>query len=286
MSAYKCIFRNTYLLLLCFILCLSLFGCTDYDDKVLKFYHDTESGAYNAIKFDFGDNNSGIYYIHEGYGVWSYNESKYLFDFDYYSKKHGGGQLMICVATKQSYYESIVQQNNGFASFYYGKTVFSGKCEFSNDGTVATISPDHLGINEMFIDSDRTVTLLKTSVYDSDSVPLDVAFDNMNYVPDSYLSFLVSKDCTRLLCETVDLWVDASTMTGECNMNGSIIPVRMAFNKRVPYVEVYDVSGSSEKILFKSYANVIDESTIELVEPKGELFYTIPSSPVTIKKAD
>lgn len=61
MSAYKCIFRNTYLLLLCFILCLSLFGCTDYDDKVLKFYHDTESGAYNAIKFDFGDNNSGIY---------------------------------------------------------------------------------------------------------------------------------------------------------------------------------------------------------------------------------
>ena len=48
----------------------------------------------------------------------------------------------------------------------------------------------------------------------------------------------------------------------------------------------YDVSGSSEKILFKSYANVIDESTIELVEPKGELFYTTPSSPVTIKKAD
>lgn len=264
---------------------LLLSGCEkSYDDKMLDFYGDTRDGQFNAIEINLGNDHSAIYFINERYGVWLNEGEKQLFDFDYVPEVHGGGELMIFIATQQSYYESIIQQNNGFASFYKGKMVFSGHCKFSKDETVATISPENIGVNEMFIDPNHTVTLTKKRISDEEIIPMEVALDNMNYVPDVYFKFLSDKAGTKLSCDMANLWVDGSTMVGEWNTNGSIIPIRMNLHEKVPYVEIYDVSSSIEKLILKSYVNVVDDSTIELVSPEGKIFYTTPSTPVTITK--
>lgn len=264
---------------------LLLSGCEkSYDDKMLDFYMDTRDGQFNAIEINLGNDHSAIYFINERYGVWLNEGEKQLFDFYYVPEVHGGGELMIFIATQQSYYESIIQQNNGFASFYKGKMVFSGSCEFSDNETVATISPDRIYINEMSIDPNQTVTLTKKRISDEGIIPMEVALDNMNYVPDVYFKFLSDKADTKLSCDMANLWVDGSTMVGEWNTNGSIIPIRMNLHEKVPYVEIYDVSSSIEKLILKSYVNVVDDSTIELVSPEGKIFYTTPSTPVTITK--
>lgn len=284
MNTKKVFYRSTLLLLICFALCLSLFGCKHYDDIVFDFYQDTNNGEYNAITIAFGENNSGIYFIDEDYGIWSYREEKYLFDFDYVPRTQRGGQLMIKIITEQSYYESMVQQNDGLASFYNGKMVFSGSCEFSNNETVATISPDKIYVNEMYIDPEHTVVMTKASISDEDIVAFEIALDNMNFVPDTYIDYVSDRNSWKFSCELGNLWVDGSTMTGEWNTNGSNIPIRMDLHKKVPYVEIYDISESSEKLILKSYATVVDESSIELVAPEGIVFYTTPTSPVIITK--
>lgn len=274
------------LLSLCICLCLLLTACKDYDTIVFNFYRDTCDDAYNAIELNLGKNNSGIYYIEEGYGIWHLNNNKYLFDFDYVPETQGGGALMIYVATQRSYYESMVEQNDGLASFYKGKMVFSGHCEFSDDGTVATISPDKIYTNEMFIEPEHTVVMTKTSIPDKDIVSFEAALNNMKFVPDTYIGYVSDRNGWKFSCELANLWVDGSTMTGEWNTNGSIIPIRMNLHEKVPYVEIYDISGSSEKLILKSYATVVDESSIELVAPEGTVFYTTPTSPVIVTKTN
>ena len=271
---------------LCVCLCLSLTACKDYDAIVFNFYRDTCDDAYNAIELNLGKNNSGIYYIEEGYGIWHLNNNKYLFDFDYVPRSQRGGELMIKIVTEQSYYESMVQQNDGLASFYNGKTVFSGSCEFSNNGTVATISPDKIYTNEMFIEPEHTVVMTKTSIPDEDIVTFDASLNDMNFVPDTYINYTSNRSGWKFSCELANLWVDGSTMTGEWNTNGSIIPIRMYLHETVPYVEIYDTSGSSEKLILKSYATMANEYSIELVAPEGIVFYTTPTSPVFFTKTN
>jgi len=273
-------------LCLCVCLCLSLAACRDYDDIVFNFYGDTCGDKYNAIELNLGTNNFGIYYIEEKYGIWHLNDEEYLFDFDYVPETQGGGALMIYVATQQSYYESMVQQNNGLASFYKGKMVFSGHCEFSDNETVATISSDNIYINEMFIDPEHTVVMTKTNVPDEDIAPLETALNDMNFVQDTYIDYVSDLNGWKFSCELANLWVDGSTMTGEWNTNGSIISIRMDLHEKVPYVEIYDISESSEKLILKSYATVVDESSIELVAPEGIVFYTTPTSPIIIAKTN
>lgn len=273
-------------LTICIVLCSSLTSCKKYDDIMLNFYRDTSDDKFNAIEIDLGNNNSAIYFINERYGIWLNEGDKQLFDFDYVPETQGGGALMIYVATQQSYYESMVQRNDGLASFYNGKMVFSGSCEFSDNGTVATISPDKIYTNEMFIEPEHTVVMTKTSIPDDDIISFDVALNDMNFVPDAYINYTSNRIGWKFSCELANLWVDGSTMTGEWNTNGSIIPIRMYLHETVPYVEIYDTSGSSEKLILKSYATMADEYSIELVEPEGTVFYTTPSSPVIVTKTN
>ena len=273
-------------LTLCIVLCSSLTSCKKYDDIMLSFYRDTYDDKFNAIAIDLGNNNSAIYFINERYGIWLNEGDEQLFAFGYVPETQGGGDLRIYIATPQSYYESIIQQNNELASFHKGKLVFSGSCEFSNNETVATISPDNIYINEMSIDPEHTVVMTKTSIPDEDIVPLDTALNDMNFVPDTYTDYTSDRAGWKFSCELANLWVDGSTMTGEWNTNGSIIPIRMDLHKKVPYVEIYDISGSSEKLILKSYATVVDETSIELVAPEGTVFYTTPTSPVIITKTN
>ena len=273
-------------ILIILLLCFILVSCKTYDEKMYDFYTETCNGKYNVIEIDFGYDNSAIYFMDEDYGICSIGEDKFLFAFDYVPRTQRGGQLMIKIMTEQSYYESMVQRNDGLASFYNGKTVFSGSCEFSDNETVAKISPDNIYVNEMFTVPEHTVVMTKTSIPDEDIVPFAIALDDMNFVPDMYIDYVSKRNGWKFSCELADLWVNGSTMTGEWNTNGSIIPIRMDLHEKVPYVEIYDISGPSEKLILKSYANVIDEASIELVDPEGMVFYTVPTSPVIITKTN
>ena len=253
---------------------------------MLNFYRDTSNDKFNTIEIDLGNNNSAIYFINERYGIWLNEGDNQLFDFDYVPETQGGGALMIYIATPHSYYESMVQQNDGSASFRNGKMVFRGSCEFSNNGTVAAISPDKIYMNEMFIDPEHTVVMTKTSIPDENIVPLNVALSNMNFVPNAYIDYVSERNDWKFSCELANLWVDGSTMTGEWNTNGSIIPIRMNFHEKVPYVEIYDISESSEKLILKSYISVLDASSIELIAPEGVVFYATPTVPVIIAKTN
>ena len=253
---------------------------------VLNFYKDTSSNRFNAIEIYLGNDHSAIYFINEQYGVWLNKGEKQLFDFDYVPEVQGGGALMIYVATQQSYYESMVERNDGLASFYNGKMVFSGSCEFSDNGTVATISPDKIYTNEMFIDPEHTVVMTKTSIPDDNIIPFDTVLSDMDFVPDTYTNYTSNRAGCKFSCELANLWIDGSTMIGEWNTNGSVVPVRMYLHEKVPYVEIYDISGSSEKLILQSYATVVDEASIELVAPVGTVFYTTPASPVIVTKTN
>ena len=172
------------------------------------------------------------------------------------------------------------------ASFYNGKMVFSGSCEFSDNGTVATISPDKIYTNEMFIDPEHTVVMTKTSIPDDNIIPFDTVLSDMDFVPDTYTNYTSNRAGCKFSCELANLWIDGSTMIGEWNTNGSVVPVRMYLHEKVPYVEIYDISGSSEKLILQSYATVVDEASIELVAPVGTVFYTTPASPVIVTKTN
>lgn len=279
-------FGTVIFLTVCIVLSLSLTSCKKYDDMVLNFYKDTSSNRFNAIEIYLGNDHSAIYFINEQYGVWLNKGEKQLFDFDYVPEVQGGGALMIYVATQQSYYESMVERNDGLASFYNGKMVFSGSCEFSDNGTVATISPDKIYTNEMFIDPEHTVVMTKTSIPDDNIIPFDTVLSDMDFVPDTYTNYTSNRAGCKFSCELANLWIDGSTMIGEWNTNGSVVPVRMYLHEKVPYVEIYDISGSSEKLILQSYATVVDEASIELVAPVGTVFYTTPTSPVIVTKTN
>ena len=279
-------FGTVIFLTVCIVLSLSLTSCKKYDDMVLNFYKDTSSNRFNAIEIYLGNDHSAIYFINEQYGVWLNKGEKQLFDFDYVPEVQGGGALMIYVATQQSYYESMVERNDGLASFYNGKMVFSGSCEFSDNGTVATISPDKIYTNEMFIDPEHTVVMTKTSIPDDNIIPFDTVLSDMDFVPDTYTNYTSNRAGCKFSCELANLWIDGSTMIGEWNTNGSVVPVRMYLHEKVPYVEIYDISGSSEKLILQSYATVVDEVSIELVAPVGTVFYTTPASPVIVTKTN
>ena len=273
-------------LCLLLLICLLLFYEDPYDDQVYDFYQDNCNKRFNVIELDPGYGNKALYYINEHYGVWSNSNGTYLFTFQYIPYTQGGGDLRILVITQQSYYEAIVQQGNSHGSFYDEKFVFSGSCEFSDNNTVATISPDNIYVNEMFIDPEHTVVMTKTSIPEENIVPFEIALDDMNFVLDTYIDFVSDRTGRKFSCELANLWVDGSTMIGEWNTNGSVIPIRMELHEKVPYVEIYDVSESSEKLILTSYAKVVDDSTIELVSPKGDIFYTAPSTPATITKTN
>ena len=279
-------FGTVIFLTVCIVLSLSLTSCKKYDDMVLNFYKDTSSNRFNAIEIYLGNDHSAIYFINEQYGVWLNKGEKQLFDFDYVPEVQGGGALMIYVATQQSYYESMVERNDGLASFYNGKMVFSGSCEFSDNGTVATISPDKIYTNEMFIDTEHTVVMTKTSIPDDNIIPFDTVLSDMDFVPDTYTNYTSNRAGCKFSCELANLWIDGSTMIGEWNTNGSVVPVRMYLHEKVPYVEIYDISGSSEKLILQSYATVVDEASIELVAPVGTVFYTTHASPVIVTKTN
>ena len=288
MHIRKMLFRNTLLFILCSVLCLSLFGCEkSYDDKVKDFFYKCDSdGQFNAITIEFGEDINGVYYIDGNYGVILDHGSKYLFHFFYTPRKQRGGCIELYIATDLSYYQFIAQQDHILNAFYYGELVFCGGCEFSDNETVVTIPLDEIYVNEMSIDPDYTVVMTKTSIPEEDIVPVEVALDNMNFVPDSYFAFLKDPDTSRFSCEIANLWIDGSTMTGEWSTDGSVIPIRMKLNEKVPYVEIYDTSITPEKPILKAYARSIDESSIELVDINGDIFYSTPSVSVFITKTN
>ena len=165
-------------------------------------------------------------------------------------------------------------------------TIFSGYAQFSEEGTIATFLPKDININEMSSVPESTVIMTKIKLTESEIISFDEALNKMNFVPDTYIDFVSERNGWKFSCKLANLWVDGSTMTGEWSTNGSVIPIRMKLHEKVPYVEIYDISDSSEKLILKSYATVVDEYSIELVAPEGTVFYKTPTSPVIVTKTN
>ena len=283
----KSYYRRLLSLFLILITLFNLMSCTDYDDIIYDFYMDTSDGEYNAIKLDFGENNYGIYYIEKNYGIWSLNENQNLFGFEYQPRTQRGGTLDINIATKYSYYQSIIEQNNGFASFYLGETVFrGGKLEFTDNNTIAKLAPDLLYVNEMSIPSGYTVVMTKTKIIESEIIPFETAINNMNFVPDEYFIFISDSASAQYELNHANLYINGATMTGEWKMNGVVIPIRMEMNSKVPYIVIYDISTSDPKPILTSYANILSDNTIELINPTGSVFYAVPEDPIILTKTN
>lgn len=283
--------KKIFAFILTFILiltsCLLFSSCEkSYDDIMDDFYQTTCDGQFNAIKISLGNNMEAVYFIEQNYGVWNHNGENIIFDIESTLKIHCGGDLIIKKFSDLSYYKAIVERDNPQATGYYGDTIFSGYAQFSEEGTVATFLPNDIHINEMSSAPESTVIMTKIKLPESEIIPFDEALNKMNFVPDTYINFVADRNGWKFSCEPANLWVDGSTMTGEWNTNGSIIPIRMELHEKVPYVEIYDISESSEKLILKSYATVVDESSIELVAPEGIVFYTAPTSPVIVTKTN
>lgn len=283
--------RKKFAFILTFTLILTLcwlFSACEksYDDIMYDFYQTTCDGQFNAIKISLGNNIEAIYFIEQHYGIWNHNGEDILFDIESTLKIHHGGDLMIKKYSDLSYYKAIVEKSNSEATGYYGDTIFSGYAQFSEEGTIATFLPNDIHINEMSSVPESTVIMTKIKLPESEIISFVEALSKMNFVPDTYINYTSNRDGWKFSCELANLWVDGSTMTGEWNTNGSIIPIRMDFHEKVPYVEIYDISRSSEKLILKSYATVVDEYSIELVAPEGTVFYTIPTSPVIVTKTN
>lgn len=283
--------KKIFAFILTFILiltsCLLFSSCEkSYDDIMYDFYQTTCDGQFNAIKISLGNNMEAVYFIEQNYGVWNHNGENIIFDIESTLKIHCGGDLIIKNFSDLSYYKAIVERDNPQATGYYGDTIFSGYAQFSEEGTVATFLPNDIHINEMSSAPESTVIMTKIKLPESEIIPFDEALSKMNFVPDTYINFVADRNGWKFSCEPANLWVDGSTMTGEWNTNGSIIPIRMELHEKVPYVEIYDISESSEKLILKSYATVVDEYSIELVAPEGTVFYTTPTSPVIVTKTN
>ena len=268
-------------------LCSSLFGCEkSYDDIMANFIYENGDGEFNAIKIEIENEGEAVYFIDESYGLWITDKETIMFNIYHTLHTQSGGDLIINKFSALSYYKAIVEYSDPKSAGYYGDVIFSGYAQFSKDGTLATFSPDNVHINEMSSKPEAIIKMTKRNLSASEIIPFDVALRDMNFVPDAYNDFVSDRDGWKFSCEIADFWVDGSTMTGEWNTNGSIIPIRMKLHEKVPYIEIYDISGSSEKLILKSFANVVDGSSIELLTPEGEMFYTTPSASVIITKTN
>ena len=263
--------KKTFAFVLTFTLiiavCFMFVSCEkSYDDMMWDFYLRTSDGQFNAIKIDLGDNTEAIYFIEQRYGIWNDNGENVVFNIVSTLKTQCGGDLIIKKYSDLSYYKAIVECSDPNAIVHYRDTVFSGYAQFSEEGTVATFSPDYIHINEMSSSTEATVTMTKIKLPESEIISFDEALSKMDFVPDTYIDYTSDRDGWKFSCELANLWIDGSTMIGEWNNNGVIIPIRMELHEEVPYVEIYDISECcSEKLILKSYATVVDGSSIELI---------------------
>ena len=272
-------------LLLIATLFLSLFACENSEYKITEdFVYNNNNGTYNAIKIDFGDGTEAIYFIDENYGIWE--DGKETFMFYIILTERGRTNVEICKYSSHTYFQARVENRDFPVAYSSENIIFCGDPVFSNDGTVATFGADVIFVNKMSSKAETMVTMTKIKLPSDEIIPHNIFLQNMKFVPDVYFKFTADMSSSQFSCEIANFWVDGSTMTGEWSTNGSIIPIKMNIHSEVPYIEIYDISDSSEKLILKSYATVVDEYSIELVAPEGTVFYTTPSSPVIVTKTN
>ena len=126
--------------------------------------------------------------------------------------------------------------------------------------------------------------MTKVKIPTEEIVSFETALEEMHYVPDEYFDFIANREQAKYSCDAANFWVDGATMTGEWNTNGTIVPIRMQLNDKVPYFEIFDISGKTEKSILKAYADVSDATTLKLTDIEGCIFYTKPTVSVFLTK--
>ncbi len=281
------IFQKGLLLFLCCITLISFTCCRAKDaDKWYNFQRNQHDGTYNAIIIDFEENNKITFFLEEQYGIWEKNGQQQLIQFNFWATPStagpiGEGDFEINLITPQTYYSSVVYGSSA-GSTAIGELVFRSHTDtitYSDDDSVASITPNEWTVNKITENSQESITMRKVALPADQIASFETKIDELNFIPYEYYEFLNAKSGEKYVFEAANMWVDAVTKIGEWENGGVIIPVRMEFSDKVPYVKIYDITDSGEKWIFDAFAicESSDSFKIEAVY-KNEVFYAKPET--------
>ncbi len=276
-----------YALLLCTVLPLFA-GCESTDDRLHEFIYGTDDGKYNAIEMTIDEDNFLVWYMDLRYGLWTRDGERSMIVLDYIPATQGGGELEIFQVTKMDYYRSVTA---GYEVPSAGTVIFSGggfsfpDITLSEDGRIVTFPPEKIYYNELFDDPMRTVVMEKV-LLPAEEIPTAAdLIAAMQFVPAVYLDFATPTEGARFACDTVGFWADATTGIGEWITNGTAVPIRLTVSDKVPYMEIYDIGGDTEKRILAAYATPVDADTLEITAiEQNDMLYTTPAEPLILQK--
>ena len=155
-------------ILICFLLSM-LSSCRAGDaDKWYAFQQDQYNGQYNAIIIEFEESNVITFFLEEQYGIWEKNGHQQLIQLNLMETLStagpiGEGYLQINLITPQTYCWSVIY-GRGAGSAAIGEAVFSSHTDtitYSDNGSVATITPNERTKNKITESSQEPITMRK-----------------------------------------------------------------------------------------------------------------------------
>ncbi len=190
--------------------------------------------------------------------------------------------------TEMDYYRSVAA---GYEVPSAGTVIFSGggfsfpDITLSEDGRMATFSPEKIYYNLLFDDPARTVVMEKVLLPVEEIPAVADLIASMQFVPEVYLDFAAPTEGERFACDTAGFWVDATTGIGEWTTSGTVVPIRLTLSDKVPYMEIYDISGDTEKRILAAYATPVNAATMEITAiEQNDMLYTTPAEPLILQK--
>ena len=285
-------------ILICFLLSM-LSSCRAGDaDKWYAFQQDQHDDQYNeqynAIIIEFEESNVITFFLEEQYGIWEKNGHQQLIQLNLMETLStagpiGEGYLQINLITPQTYCWSVIY-GRGAGSAAIGEAVFSSHTDtitYSDNGSVATITPNERTKNKITESSQEPITMRKVLLPAEQVFSFEQKIDELNFVPNEYYEFLNAKSGEKYVFEAANIWVDAVTKIGKLENGSLIIPVKMEFSEKVPYVKIYDISGSVEKCIFDAYVTCEKADSLKIeIAVENEIFYANPLGTTILKTTE
>ncbi len=271
-------------LTLVIIFAVTAVGCdVDKDmERIDNFFGYDNGGKYNAVVAELSEDNIIIYYINEGYGIWSVEGEERLIAYGI----HGHGPKLLEIAimrvTAEDIYEKEVRNNEGI--FGSETVISSSEYEFSENDTCLTLKHENNETDILSENAMEALTLRKTLLPSEEIISLEATVEKMQLIPKEYSAFIEPKAGYVYKCEGTELSVDAVFLEGEWKNGGADVSVKIVFHSKVPYIEIHDRSRYGETLIFSGYMKWVDENTFEITRTEvNEMFYSAPVG-LTVKK--
>lgn len=107
---------------------------------------------------------------------------------------------------------------------------------------------------------------------------------DFDWATPEWKAFCVAEENEVFEMEKLSLWCDGATKTGEWITNGVAVPVRIAFDKWLPAVEVFDISGEEEKRIFLGNGH-LEDGVLVIDDYVGNMVYGNTVTDLTLTKA-